>query len=618
MPTHFEQGSDQLHPDFTEVLGRITSPEDVCPASSYREDPMTLLEALEVLKQPVSEPSSSQQMFLACGFTPLHLKIFLEAHLRLCFPANRGEIKTGLYGDLVGNLECLDTSSSSIACVVVEWSDLDPRLGIRSHSSWRPEDIADAVKSARHQCQRLTKLIQRLSESVPTYVSMPTLPLPPIFTARRGQASHHQCELREIAASLATSLSDHGRARIVDVQLLDEISPFGRRFDPKTEISTGFPYSLEHASRLGEVITTLIRNEAPKKGIITDLDDTLWAGVLGESGVEGISWDTSRHAHLHGLYQRFLDSLAASGVLLAVASKNDSTLAERALTRVDMLLPRAMLFPLEINWGPKSASVDRILKRWNITPGDVVFIDDSPMEVAEVHSSFPNMECVVFPKADPLALWDLFKRLRDIFGRSTVLAEDEIRLQSIRTSATLRDAEGTSALGAENFLRTADATISFCLKSNEWDSRALELVNKTNQFNLNGRRFNESEWSSLLHDPATVVLSASYKDKYSALGKVAVIAGKHFGSRLNVESWVMSCRAFSRHIEYQCLRYLFETVGFDEITFEYKATPRNGPIQSFFKELLGEPPSQNVSLQKASFSEKIPTLFHRVVDLTAA
>jgi len=106
--------------------------------------------------------------------------------------------------------------------------------------------------------------------------------------------------LREIAASLATSLSDHGRARVIDFQWLDEISPCGQRFDPKAEISNGFPYSLEHASRLGELIATLIQNVSPKKGVITDLDDTLWAGILGEIGVEGVSWDTSRHAHLHG------------------------------------------------------------------------------------------------------------------------------------------------------------------------------------------------------------------------------------------------------------------------------------------------------------------------------
>jgi FkbH-like protein len=616
MKTHCEQVPDRLHLDCDEAFGRTAS-ENLSPAFLYRKNPMGLLEALEIVKRPISGPATTQQLFLACGFTPLHLKTFLEAHLRLCLPANPVEINTGLYGDLAGNLERVEPSSGSVACVVVEWSDLDPRLGIRSHGSWRSEDLADTVRSARRQMERLAHLVQRLSESVPTYVSTPTLPLPPIFITQRGQAHHQQCELREIAASLATSLSDHGRARVIDFQWLDEISPCGQRFDPKAEISNGFPYSLEHASRLGELIATLIQNVSPKKGVITDLDDTLWAGILGEIGVEGVSWDTSRHAHLHGLYQRFLDSLAASGVLLAVASKNDAALAEKALMRDDVLLSPGRLFPLEINWGPKSASVDRILKQWNVYPSDVVFIDDSPMEAAEVHSSFPDMECIVFPKGDPSALLELFNRLRNSFGKSAVSVEDELRLHSIRTAATVRDSMQAPGITVETFLRSSDATIYFSLESNERESRAFELINKTNQFNLNGKRFTESEWLSILRDPAAFVLSASYKDKYGALGKIAVIVGKAIGSRLNVEAWVMSCRAFSRQIEHQCIKYLFDKMGFDEITFEYKSTPRNGPIQSFFKEVLQLPPAPNLSLKKTSFSENIPPLYQQVVDLAS-
>ncbi len=598
------------------IIDAIAFPENVFRRSSYRRLPMKLLDALEILKRPASETATAREIFLACGFTPLHLKTFLEAHLRVCFPAEGIEIKTGLYGDLAGSLERIDPSSDSVACVVVEWSDLDSRLGIRSHGSWRQEDIADAVKSARYQSERLIGLVKRLAKSVPTYVSSPTLPLPPIFLTRRGQAHSQECELREIAASFATSISDYGRARSVDPQWLDEISPFRSRFDPKADISTGFPYSLEHASRLAELIATLIRNLAPKKGIITDLDDTLWAGVLGEDGVEGISWDTSRHCHLHGLYQRFLDSLARSGVLLAIASKNDSELAEKALGRDDLLLTRKRLFPLEINWGPKSASVHRILNQWNIMPNNVVFIDDNPMEVAEVRSSFPDIECIVFPKNDPPALWELFKQLRDTFGKNEVTAEDEIRLQSIRTAATFGNAITEPGIAAENFLRNAEATISFSLESDVCDSRALELVNKTNQFNLNGRRFSESEWLSLVRNPAALVLSASYKDKYGTLGKIAVLAGKNKGSRLMVESWVMSCRAFSRRIEHQYLKYLIDRLGFDEIIFEYKASLRNGPIQSFFRELLGKPPVSEFSLHKSFVAGKIPALFHQVVDAT--
>lgn len=208
---------------------------------------MTLLDALELLRQPLPAPAPDQMLSLECGFTPLHLKTFLAAHLRLRFPQDRIEIRTGLYGDLAGNLERVQPVGRSMVCVIVEWSDLDPRLGIRSLGGWRSTDIPDIVESARRQSQRLAHLMKQLAESVPVCVSTPTLPLPPIFTTRGGQAHQQECQLREIAASLATSLSAYGRVRLLNPQRLDELSPPGRRFDVKAEINSGFPYSLEHA-----------------------------------------------------------------------------------------------------------------------------------------------------------------------------------------------------------------------------------------------------------------------------------------------------------------------------------------------------------------------------------
>ena len=214
---------------------------------------MKLLEALEILKQPISDPASSQELFLACGFTPLHLKTFLGAHLRLHFPASGFEVKAGLYGDLAGNLERLHSRGGSAPCVVVvEWSDLDPRLGIRALGAWRPADIPDIVESARRQRDRLTALVDRLAERVPVYVSTPTLPLPPIFTAPGSRAQREECELRAIAASFAASVSACPRTRVIGPQWLDEVSPFAQRFDAKAESRSGFPYSLEHASQLAE------------------------------------------------------------------------------------------------------------------------------------------------------------------------------------------------------------------------------------------------------------------------------------------------------------------------------------------------------------------------------
>ncbi len=144
------------------------------------------------------------------------------------------------------------------------------------------------------------------------------------------------------------------------------------------------------------------------------------------------------------------------------------------------------------------------------------------------------------------------------------------------------------------------------------DLRAFELVNKTNQFNLNGKRYAESEWRQFFIDPATFLLTAAYEDKYGSLGKIAVLLGTRKQSCVYVQTWVMSCRAFSRRIEHQCLQYLFDEFGADRVSFEYMPTSRNSPLQEFLKSLVNGPLEPPVCLTKKMHSARLTPLFHQI------
>ena len=573
---------------------------------------MNLIDALEILKQPLSDEAPHFKGFLACGFTPLHLQTFLAAHLKKSLPQQRIEIRTGLFGDLAGNIEHLERTSCDILAVVIEWQDLDPRLGIRNLGGWRTADLPDIVKSVSRAAARLEQALRRASASTPTFVCMPTLPLPPLFATPTIQASSYELQLRQLIASLAASISTESCIKIVDTQRIDELSPPHARLDVQLELMAGFPYRLAHASTLAGLMAALIQDPVPKKGLITDLDDTLWAGILGEVGTGGISWHLDQHTHAHGLYQQFLGSIASAGALIAVASKNDPELVRHALQRKDLIVSKDVLYPIEVHWARKSESAQRILKVWNIDPDAVVFIDDSPMEVAEVKTAFPEMECILFPKNDYQAIWDLLKRLRDLFGKKFVSEEDSIRLKSIRGAEAIRDSWNAVGGSLDDFLQSADAFMRFTFEKHAKDGRALELINKTNQFNLNGKRLSEAAWIAYLNDPATLLMTVSYEDKYGPLGKVAVLLGKLKERAIQVDFWVMSCRAFSRRIEHQSLNRLFEKFGAEEISFDYQATPRNGPLQEFLASMLDSEPTSNLRLSRTVFEEKSPSLFHRV------
>lgn len=572
---------------------------------------MKLIDALAIIRRPLAERAPLFSVFLACGFTPLHLQTFLTASLREQSPLERPVVTPGLFGDLAGNLERLQASDFDALVVPIEWQDLDLRLGIRNLGGWRVADLPDIVNSADRMIARLEKAILMAADAVPTYISLPTLPFPPLFPTPGQQASTYELHLRRSINALAASLATHSRIRILNSQQLDESSPPATRLDVQAEISSGFPYQLSHASAIADLFAALIRPPAPKKGLITDLDDTLWSGILGENGTDGISWHLDQQTHIHGLYQQFLASSASAGILTAVASKNDPALVEEAFAREDLLIDKQSLYPIDAHWGPKSDSVRRVLETWNIAADAVVFIDDSPMELAEVKAAFPAVECLLFPKSDYQAFWLLLKHLRDVFGKSFVSEEDSIRLKSIRSATALRQSSNGDGTSLDGFLQDARASVTFTLGKERNDHRAFELLKKTNQFNLNGKRLTEAAWTTYLNDPATFLMTVAYEDKYGALGKIAVLLGRIHGTAARINHWVMSCRAFSRRIEQQSLHWLFENFHLEEISFDYQQTDRNKPIADFLASITDVPLAGEVRISKDQFFERCPPLFHQ-------
>jgi FkbH-like protein len=578
---------------------------------------MKLIDALKILAAPVVADAESRRIYLASGMNPVHLQTFVAAHVTQRIQPNRVDIGTGLYGDLLGNIDRMGEADCDTGIVVIEWTDLDARLGMRSLGSWAPDALKDILSGAISRLAELEFRIRRASRDAVTIVVFPTLPLAPVAFVPGWQAGTFELSLRQEVTAAAARLGQLLNVRVMSGQRLDLLSPLAERYDAAADLSAGFPYTLSHASVLGETLATLVESPAPKKGIITDLDNTLWKGIVGEDGILGIAWDLEHGAQLHGAYQRLLHSLAASGVLVAVASKNDPILAEEVFEKCAPVLPRGDIFPFEANWSPKSEAVRRIVTAWNLGPEAVVFVDDSPMELAEVQTAFPEMMCLQFPAGNPCVLDRTLYKLRDLFGKYVVLEEDGIRAQSLKGVSSEMDPALCSSDSLNEFLRRTEPQLTFSSCKEPVDPRAFELVNKTNQFNLNGRRFTEKSWKSYLQEDETFLCVVAYKDKFGPLGKIAVLAGRVLRGRTVVDVWVMSCRAFSRRIEHACIERLFAKFEPDEIEFDYRSTPRNGPITAFLENVLGETPKGRVRLSRAVFCERKPQMFHSVAEVAA-
>jgi FkbH-like protein len=558
---------------------------------------MKLLEALNILESVKRRNGESFTCFLATGMNLLHLGTFLSAELGQLYPDHKIDIQRGLYGDFLGNLDRLASAGVDCGIVLVEWADLDPRLGLRNVSAWSASTCTDILSHARIRAQKIQETIGKACQHMPVVLGMPTLPFPPISFVAGWQASSFEVDLRLVLQSVASQVSQWTQVRVLSSQQLDLVSPLRERLDVKSELLSGFPYKLPHASALASLLARLTRTPAPKKGLITDLDDTLWRGILGEAGIDGISWDLDHHSQMHAFYQCLLSALSNEGVLLAVASKSEPSLVQEAFKRKDFLLAPDLVFPVEVSWGPKSESVTRILKTWNVSADSVVFVDDTALELAEVKAVHPKLECIQFPSKDNVAIYELVLRLRDLFGKSVILQEDAIRSASIRRRHTDAGPNGEVQTTSSSFIEQLDAEMSFNFNKSPFDPRALELVNKTNQFNLNGKRYTEASWHKYFLDPKSFLMTVSYKDKFGPLGKIAVVAGR-LDRKLRVDMWVMSCRAFSRRIEHRCLEELFSKFDVDEIELDYAHTERNGPLSQFLTEILGATPFPNCVISR--------------------
>jgi HAD superfamily phosphatase (TIGR01681 family) len=600
---------------------------------------MTLSQALDLADQRQSAVRK-RRIDLICGFEPLHLVTFLKGSLAQRFSDEAADLRTGLYGDLEGAISRAAESDADAAVLVLEWSAIDSRLGLRSTGGWGLSAQRDILDSCEARFDRLLIGLAALSSKMPVALAGPTLP-PALFGhTPAARLSPQELRLdRQISCFLADAAANTS-ITVVNPTALDKLSPAASRSDPRMELGAGFPYSLSHASALAEVIVAALFPSAPMKGLITDLDNTLWAGILGEVGVGGVSWSLFEHSQIHGVYQQLLKHFSEIGVLLAVVSKNELALVEQALARKDLHVPRSALFPVQADWGGKSRHVAEILRVWNIGADSVVFVDDSEMELAEVRNAFPAITCLHFPAKKPSAAVSLFERLRDLFGKPEVNREDGLRLASIEAGEAFRrsamisgggSAEGAgflrslhdlfSAIGSSYnsgtdpaFLRGLQGCVTFDRRKNPANRRLLELVNKTNQFNLNGGRVSESEWLRLLADPDAFAIGISYEDKFGPLGTIGVVAGKRTGADLEVTTWVMSCRAFSRRIEHHTLSCLFETAGVGNIRLAFRATERNPPLREFLTSLgLNAEGEVELVLSRKGLSAGDIELPHRVV-----
>ncbi len=346
---------------------------------------------------------------------------------------------------------------------------------------------------------------------------------------------------------------------------------------------------------LGHRLTTLLRAilGLTSKCLALDLDGVLWGGVIGEDGLGGIQLGGSPAGEAFVAFQRYLQSLARTGVLLAVCSKNnpeDALLPFRQ--HPEMVLREQDMAVFVANWQPKDENLRRIAATLNIGLDAMVFVDDNPAERSRVRQNLPEVEVVDMP-GDPAQYVATMGRL-GLFETLAITGEDRQRTAAIRGNLERQALESTAA-SLDDYLAQLDIQARLMPFDEANLPRIVQLINKTNQFNLTTRRRTDAEVRALLAAGAYTQAMRN-SDRFGDNGLTGVLIAIPEGETLRVDTWLMSCRVLGRRLDEVMFAALVRYAAGNRyacVVGEYIPTAKNSQVADLYARLGCTPLAQD-------------------------
>jgi FkbH-like protein len=307
------------------------------------------------------------------------------------------------------------------------------------------------------------------------------------------------------------------------------------------------------AREIAHLATARLRG--PKKVVVLDLDNTLWGGVIGDDGVDGITLgDVDATGQAYKAVQKLMLEFKARGLLLAVASKNDLDKAvEPFKTHPEMVLRLDDIVSFQANWGPKPDSLRTIAHELGLGLDSFVFIDDNPAEIEHVRQVLPEVDCILLDE-DPgrrvLQIQD--SRLFDI---TSLTAEDAQRSEQYRVAAQ-RQSLQLETRTYDDYLVSLKMLGEISPFNSVDIPRIAQLIARSNQFNLTTIRRQEPELVTLMADRSQLAFTMRLQDRFGEYGLIAIVIATISGDELVVDTWLMSCRVLKRQVEEEVLNEL--------------------------------------------------------------
>ncbi|PJG58433.1 FkbH domain-containing protein [Aeromonas cavernicola] len=372
---------------------------------------------------------------------------------------------------------------------------------------------------------------------------------------------------------------------------------YSHHFDSRNYYLMSCPFSMTGLVSLAEWIAPLLHrlHHPAHKVLVLDCDNTLWGGVVGEDGIAGISLGQDGIGRVYQAFQQAVCYWHSQGVILALCSKNGADDVWHLFDRHQgMVLTRQQITAAEIGWDTKSAGLRRLAQQLNVGLESMVFWDDSELERSEVRANCPEVT-VVTP---PSEIWEWPDALMMLTAlhRHQHSPDDQLRQRSYRAKAQAQEVQ--QQLGDERaFLQQLRLAAKWQPLAPSNQLRAEQLTQKTNQFNLSGKRYQAGELALFAKDQGDVWL-ASLQDKFADHGMTALLMVRPLNTNTALlDTLAISCRVLGRGFEYWLLAQLATALmakGISQLVISYIATDRNQPARNFLATLPTHPVAADV------------------------
>ena len=390
----------------------------------------------------------------------------------------------------------------------------------------------------------------------------------------------------EINYRLAVRARDVKNVLLNDVDFLAASIGRAQWFDARMWNMAKTPCRLEHLPLLAQSLldTVLAASGTFAKCVVLDLDNTLWGGVIGDDGLEGIALGEFDEGEAFVGFQRFIRELKRRGIILAVVSKNDH--ANALLPFRDhphMALKEEDISVFVANWDNKVDNIRLVQKTLNIGFDSLVFLDDNPFERNIVREFLPEVLVPELPEDPSLYLQSLADL--NLFETASFSAADLDRADQYREEAQ-RELTKTHFTDVNDYLTSLAMEIRL-ERFNAFNlPRIAQLIQRSNQFNLMTRRYSEAACEAMMKDPWLAPLTLRLADKFGDYGLISVVILKHAGEDLEIDEYLMSCRVLQRGVESFTMNNIFAyaaRLGAKRVVGQYAPTAKNDMVKGFFK-----------------------------------